>query len=76
MSDPKIISLQKYKKSQKFKSFKEKLLKMSPRKLINKLREDGKMLFIVAVTSAFIASFLWNYFVVMPARLDVQSFFD
>lgn len=72
MSDPKIISLQKYKKSQKLKSFKEKLLKMSLRKLINKLREDRKMLFIVAVTSAFIASFLWNYFVVMPSRLDVQ----
>jgi hypothetical protein len=28
MSDPKIISLQKYKKSQKLKSFKEKLLKI------------------------------------------------
>lgn len=72
MSDPKIISLKKYKKSQKLKSFKEKLLKISPKKIIKKLREDVRMLFLVAVTSAFIGSFLWNYFVAMPARLDVQ----
>lgn len=59
MSD-KIISLDKYKKEQNFKTVKKKL------------GENKKMFFVVITAGALVGMLLWDIFVENPSYLDVQ----
>jgi thiol-disulfide isomerase/thioredoxin len=72
MSNSKIVSLKKYKTSQKWRRWKNKILD-NPFKILSKtFRENKRMFFIVIIISIFLGSFLWNSFVENPARLDVK----
>lgn len=78
MSDEKIISLKKYKRSKKINAVKSGPAKIwsetlrLKRLFLDKIGENRKMFFIVVIVSAILASFIWNVFVESPANFDVQ----
>lgn len=75
MSDQKIVSLKKYKRSQKFKKLSPSFLSKNlwPKNLtFKKLGESKRMFFLVIVAGVSLGLFLWNVFIENPANLDVQ----
>ena len=66
MSEEKIISLKKYKRSKKINAVKSGPAKLwsetlrLKRLLLDKIGENRRMFFIVVIVSAILASFIWN----------------
>ncbi|MBU6339188.1 MAG: TlpA family protein disulfide reductase [Rickettsiales bacterium] len=60
MSDSKIVSLQKYKESKRFKQIWQVFLR------------SRRMIFLVIILAICLGSVLWSFLIENPARLDVQ----